>query len=82
MLRHQRKIEDLQKVELINIVRSLLKFVVIESKTFFVEDADKKEYIKGYLYMISKSLNGASPIINMQSIHDQIEEDLFLVFKS
>ena len=82
MLSYRDKIEGLHTVELTNIIRSLLKFIVIESKDYIVEETARKEYIKSYLYLISKSINDASPTINMQTIHDQIEEDLILIFKN
>ncbi len=82
MLDPQKKIENLQTVELTNIIRSLLHFIVIDGKNHIDKNINKEKYIKNYLYILSKSINGDSSIVNMKVIHDQIEEDLNLIFKN
>ena len=71
----------MQTVELTNIIRSLLHFIVIDTKNYIDESVNKEKYIKKYLYTLSKSINANNAVINMKVIHDQIEEDLCIIFK-
>lgn len=67
--------KDIKTIELTRIIRSLMHFIVIEGKDF-VNEKDKKAYIKSYLYTFTKSINGMNDFVNMKMIHDQIEDDI------
>ncbi len=67
--------KDLNTIELTRIIRSLMHFIVIDGKNF-VNETEKKAYIKSYLYTFTKSINGMNDFVNMKVIHDQIEKDI------
>jgi len=61
--------------ELIKVVRSLMRFIVIESKGYV--DRDKsQEYIKHYLFALTKATNGVSNYVNMEKVKEQILVDI------
>jgi len=73
---------DLDSIELTKIIRSLMHIIVIDSKKF-INEKEKAEYIRSYIYIFSKSINGMSDFINMKLIHDQIDKDILnLDFKN
>jgi len=62
-------------IELANVIRSLISFIAIDVKDMI--DADKKdEYIKNYLYEISRAMNGLSKVVDVNTITKVIEKDI------
>jgi len=66
--------ENINKVELVKIIRSLISFIVIDGKDF-VKEEQKEAYIKKYLYKLSKSMNGANDYVNVNTIWKIVEKD-------
>jgi hypothetical protein len=61
--------------ELSLIIRSLIKFIVIDGKQY-VNEEKQIPYIQKYIYTLSKSINGHTSIVDMNKISRQIEKDL------
>jgi len=71
----KKKINNKEKDELIKIVRSLISFIVIDGKELINEDL-KNEYVKKYIFRLSKSMNGINEFVDLNVIQKQIEKDL------
>jgi len=61
--------------ELSRIIRSLIKFIVIDGQQH-VKKEEQILYIQKYIYTLSKSINGHTSIVDMNKISQQIEKDL------
>jgi len=61
--------------ELSRIIRSLIKFIVIDGQQH-VKKEEQILYIQKYIYSLSKSINGHTSIVDMNKISQQIEKDL------
>lgn len=66
---------DKNNAELSRIVKSLIKFIVIDGKEH-VKKEDQVLYIRKYIYTLTKSVNGESSMVNMKQLSQQIENDL------
>ena len=62
-------------LELANIVRSLISFIVVDAKDMVKEDK-REDYIKQYLYELSRSMNGCSKTVDINSVSRIIEKDI------
>jgi len=61
--------------QLVTIIRSLLSFIIIDGKKL-IDHEHRQEYVKRYLYTLSKAMNGVNPLINMNELIAQIEQDI------
>lgn len=61
--------------ELSMIIKSLIKFIVIDGKEH-VKKEEQLQYIRKYVYTLTKSVNGHSSMVNMRKLNKQIEKDL------
>lgn len=61
--------------ELSMIIKSLIKFIVIDGQKHVKKD-EQILYISKYIYTLSSSLNGHSAMINMKNLTQQIEKDI------
>jgi hypothetical protein len=66
--------------ELIKVVRSLLNFIVLEGKEH-VEQNKREEYVKKYLFTLTKATNGLSNYVDMDKVKKQILIDINNSFK-
>lgn len=62
-------------LELANVIRSLISFIVVDTKKM-IKDDQKEEYIKHYLYELSRSMNGVSKAVDIKAINKIIEKDI------
>ncbi len=72
--------KNINKVELVKIVRSLVAFIVIDSKDY-IGDELMEDYIKNYLQVLSKSMNGANDFVNTSNLWKTVENDILLIIK-
>lgn len=70
--------ENKNSQELSLIIRSLIKFIVLDGAKH-VSKKERVVYIQKYIYTLSKCVNGQSSIIDMRKISDQIEKDIALL---
>ncbi len=61
--------------ELTRIVRSLLRFIVLESREYVHIDK-REEYVKNYLFLLTKATNGLSNYVDMDKVKEQILLDI------
>ena len=61
--------------ELIKVVRSLLRFIILESKEH-IELSKREEYVKNYLFTLSKATNGLNNYVDMDKVKKQILIDI------
>lgn len=73
--------QDINKEELVKIIRSLVSFIVLESKTYISEDL-KEIYIKHYIQILTKSMNGIHDFVNANNIWESVEKDITLLIKN
>lgn len=73
--------KDTNKVELVKIIRYLISFIVIDGKDY-IKDELKEDYIKQYLLILSKSMNGVSNYVNINTLYRTIEKDVLLHLKN
>lgn len=66
---------DKNNAELSMIIKSLIKFIVIDGKQH-VKKEEQLPYIRKYIYTLTKAVNGHSSMVNMQNLSKQIENDL------
>lgn len=68
---------DLNKnsTELSMIIKSLIKFIVIDGQEH-VKKEEQKQYIRKYIYTLTSCINGHSSMINMEKLTKQIESDI------
>jgi len=73
--------EKISPMELANVIRSLISFIVMEGKEM-VEESKKDEYIKHYLYHLSRSMNGVTEIVDIDAVSKVIEKDIKKHYKN
>lgn len=61
--------------ELRNVVRCLISFIVRDGKELVPENA-REEYVKRYLYRLTKSMNGVNEPVTCAELERYIEEDV------
>lgn len=61
--------------ELRNVVRCLISFIVRDGKDLIPEKS-KEEYVKRYLYRLTKSMNGVNEPVTCAELERYIEEDM------
>lgn len=66
--------------ELKKVVRCLISFIVRDGKEL-VADGSREEYVKRYLYRLSKSMNGVNECITSADLERYIEEDVINYMK-
>lgn len=64
--------------ELSKIIKSLISFIVIDSKDFIKEEA-QEAYIKKYIYTLTKSMNGANNFVNVNTLWKAVKNDIKLI---
>ena len=67
--------KNVNKAELVKIIRSLVAFIVDDGKVF-VKDEFKEAYIKQYLFALSKSMNDENNFINVNTLWETMEKDI------
>ncbi|MGB6268187.1 MAG: hypothetical protein WBF67_04180 [Olleya sp.] len=73
--------QDINKEELVKIIRSLVSFIVLESKTYISEDL-KETYIKHYIQTLTKSMNGIHDFVNANNIWKSVEQDASFIIEN
>lgn len=67
--------KEIDKAELVKIIRSLIVFIVRDGKGF-VNEEQMEAYVKQYLLTLSKSMNGINDFVSMNSIWAIVKNDL------
>lgn len=61
--------------ELKNVIRCLISFIVRDGKEL-VPKKSREEYVKRYLYRLTKSMNGVNEPVTCAELERYIEEDM------
>ncbi len=63
------------KTELTKIIHALMNFIVVDAKNH-LDQKQKEEYIKRYIYLLAKSMNGKPDVIDVQKMKNIIDLDI------
>ncbi len=66
---------NLTNIELTKIIRSLVNFIVVDTKNH-LDDNLREEYIKKYIYLLVKTSNGKSDLVDISKVKEIISNDI------